>query len=144
MILKNLVIKENEFDVFVGLTPTNKIEFLWDALHIGPHDSGVKQLSKQRANNHIDESFQPTLVSITELQLGRDILTVMSVERLLVLSCDNLKVIRKFVKHLWYCGQILRRRKDIRKDASVVLPSDLPKYFIAYQIVGQMQPLCEN
>lgn len=144
MILKNLVIQENEFDVFLGLTPTNKIEFLWDALHIGAHNSGVKQMSKQRADYEYDMESQPVLVSVSELRLGPHILTVMSVERLLVLSSDNLTVIRKFVNHLWSCGQIMRRRKDIRKDTSVVLPTDLPKYFIAYQIIGQMQPICEN
>ncbi len=138
MILKDLVIQENDFDVFVALNPTEKIEFLWDAMHIGTEKSVDKQISK--LENEHDGSGRRVLMSMQELRVGPYTLTIMTIDRIIVFSSENLRLIRSFVKHMWYTGYILHRRPDVRKSPRAVMP----KYFIAYEMVGEEQPMCEN
>lgn len=138
MILKNLVIQENDFDVFVALNPTEKIEFLWDAMHIGTEKSVDKQISKLESG--YNGSTRHVLMSMQVLRVGPHMLTIMTADRIIVFSSENLRIIRSFVKHMWYTGYILRRRLDVRKSHNAVMP----KYFIAYEMLGEEQPICEN
>ena len=139
MVIKDLVIQENEFDVFVALNPTEKIEFLWDALHIGSEKSTDKQISKLEQDLQSGNTKQ-VLMSVQDIHVGTYKLTIMNIERLIVFSSDSLRLIRAFTKHMWYSGYILHRRRDIQKSPHNVMP----KYFIAYEMVGEEQPLCEN
>jgi len=104
MILKDLVIQENDFDVFVALNPTEKIEFLWDAMHIGTEKSVDKQISKLETEH--DDSSRRVLMSMQELRVGPYTLTIMTIDRIIVFSSENLRLIRSFVKHMWYTGYI--------------------------------------
>ena len=138
MILKDLVIQENDFDVFVALNPTEKIEFLWDAMHIGTEKSVDKQVSKLEQLG--EGGGKTVLMSIQDLRVGPYTLSIMTIDRIVVFTSENLRLIRSFVKHMWYTGYILHRRPDIRKTPHAVMP----KYFIAYEMIGEEQPMCEN
>ena len=139
MTLKDLVIHEDDFDVFVALNPAEKIEFLWDAMRLGIDKSVDKQVTK------LEDEYERTgertvLMSVQDLQIGPYRLTIMTIDKLIVLNSDNLKVIRNFVRQLWNTGYVITRRHDIRKARN----SDMKKYFMAYEIVGEVQPISEN
>jgi hypothetical protein len=139
MTLKDLVIHEDDFDVFIALNPAEKIEFLWDALRLGIDKSVDKQVTKLE-KDYESNSTRTVLMSVQDMRIGPYHLTVMSIDRLIVLNSDNLKVIRNFVKQMWNNGYIVSRRQDIRKAKN----SDMMKYFVAYEIIGEGNPISEN
>ncbi len=139
MTLKDLVIREDDFDVFIALNPAEKIEFLWDALRLGIDKSVDKQVTKLE-KDYESNSTRTVLMSVQDMRIGPYHLTVMSIDRLIVLNSDNLKVIRNFVKQMWNNGYIVSRRQDIRKAKN----SDMMKYFVAYEIIGEGNPISEN
>lgn len=139
MTLKDLVIHEDDFDVFIALNPAEKIEFLWDALRLGIDKSVDKQVTKLE-KDYESNSTRTVLMSVQDMRIGPYHLTVMSIDRLIVLNSDNLKVIRNFVRQMWNNGYIVSRRQDIRKAKN----SDMMKYFIAYEIIGEGNPISEN
>ena len=139
MTLKDLIIDEDDFDVFIALNPTEKIEFLWDALRLGIDKSVDKQVTKLE-KDYESNSTRTVLMSVQDMRIGPYHLTVMSIDRLIVLNSDNLKVIRNFVKQMWNNGYIVSRRQDIRKAKN----SDMMKYFVAYEIIGEGNPISEN
>lgn len=139
MTLKELVIQEDDFDVFLALEPAEKIEFLWDALCLGTDVSVNKQIAKLD-KQYTSKPHKLVTMSLQDIQIGPYRLIVMNIDRLMILSSDNLKVIRNFVKSMWHNGFIVARRPDIRKTKD----SDMMKYFMAYAVVGEHQPLSEN
>jgi hypothetical protein len=139
MTLKDLVIHEDDFDVFIALNPAEKIEFLWDALRLGIDKSVDKQVTKLE-KDYESNSTRTVLMSVQDMRIGPYHLTVMSIDRLIVLNSDNLKVIRNFVRQMWNNGYIVSRRQDIRKAKN----SDMMKYFVAYEIIGEGNPISEN
>jgi hypothetical protein len=139
MTLKDLVIHEDDFDVFIALNPAEKIEFLWDALRLGIDKSVDKQVTKLE-KDYESSNTRTVLMSVQDMRIGPYHLTVMSIDRLIVLNSDNLKVIRNFVKQMWNNGYIVSRRQDIRKAKN----SDMMKYFVAYEIIGEGNPISEN
>jgi hypothetical protein len=139
MTLKDLIIDEDDFDVFIALNPAEKIEFLWDALRLGIDKSVDKQVTKLE-KDYENSNTRTVLMSVQDMRIGPYHLTVMSIDRLIVLNSDNLKVIRNFVKQMWNNGYIVSRRQDIRKAKN----SDMMKYFVAYEIIGEGNPISEN
>jgi hypothetical protein len=139
MTLKDLIIDEDDFDVFIALNPAEKIEFLWDALRLGIDKSVDKQVTKLE-KDYESSNTRTVLMSVQDMRIGPYHLTVMSIDRLIVLNSDNLKVIRNFVKQMWNNGYIVSRRQDIRKAKN----SDIMKYFVAYEIIGEGNPISEN
>jgi hypothetical protein len=135
MTLKDLVIQEDDFDVFIALNPAEKIEFLWDAMRLGIEESVEKQLAKFDT-----ESEGKLIMSVQDIHIGPYRLTIMNIEQLIVLNSDNLKVLRNFTRQMWNNGYVLVRRRDIRKSPN----AGMMKYFMAYEIVGQVQPISEN
>lgn len=139
MTLKDLVIHEDDFDVFIALNPAEKIEFLWDALRLGIDKSVDKQITKLEKEEN-EGSTRTVLMSVQDMHIGPYRLTVMTIDKLIVLNSDNLKVIRNFVKQMWNTGYIIARRPDIRKAKD----GGMLKYFIAYEIVGETNPISGN
>jgi hypothetical protein len=139
MTLKDLVIREDDFDVFIALNPAEKIEFLWDAMRLGIDKSVNKQVANLE-KEYQDTSVKTVLMSVQDIMIGPYRLTVMTIDRLIVLNSDNLKVIRNFTRQMWNNGYIIERRPDIRKAKN----SDMMKYFMAYEIIGEVHPLSEN
>lgn len=139
MTLKDLVIHEDDFDVFIALNPAEKIEFLWDAMRLGIDKSVDKQITKLE-NEEKQSGTRTVMMSVQDMHIGPYRLTVMTIDRLIVLNSDNLRVIRNFVKQMWNTGYIVARRPDIRKAKG----SEMMKYFVAYEIVGEGNPISEN
>lgn len=135
MTLKELVINEDDFDVFVALDPAEKIEFLWDAMCLGTEKSVHKQIAKMRTQH------ETVLMSWSDIEVGSHRLIVLNINKLIILSSDNLKVIRNFVRQMWGNGYIISRRRDVRKSK---WNDDFLKYFVAYNVVGEFQPISDN
>lgn len=140
MTLKELVINEDDFDVFVALDPAEKIEFLWDAMRLGTEKSVNKQISKLDKRYRNDPESGTIIMSVQDIQIGPYRLVVMNIDRLMILNSDNLKVIRNFVRSMWLNGYVVRRRRDYRKAKD----TDMMKYFMAFQLVGEVHPISEN
>ena len=137
MNLKDLVIQENEFDIFIALDPSQKIQFVWDALQDGIEHAVERQLHDLNSGN---KGRGIALVQLQVIRVGNQTLNVMSVGNIVILNCDNLRVIRRFVRNMWNNGTMLLRRNDIRKTKS----QDMFKYFLAYEIIGSGQIICDN
>ena len=139
MTLKELVITEDDFDVFIALNPAEKIEFLWDAMRLGITESVDKQVSKLE-KEYKEAGTKQIMMAVQDMHIGPYRLTVMSIDRLIVLNSDNLKVIRNFTRQMWNTGYIMTRRHDIKKAKN----SDMMRYFLAYEIIGEVQTISEN
>lgn len=137
MTLKELVIQEDDFDVFVALNPAEKIEFLWDALRHGGKVAVDNQITKLREDYELSHS---TVMTWSDIQIGSHHLIVLRINKLIILSSNNLKVIRSFVRQMWGNGYIMSKRRDIRKSKY----NDFLKYFVAYNVVGEHQPISDN
>ena len=137
MNLKDLVIQEGDFDLFVALDPSQKIQFLSDALEDGI-DAAVEHqlhdLNSGRGGKGI------ALVQLQVIKHGPYTLNVMTVGNIIILNSDNLKVIRKFVRNMWTNGHMILRRPDIRKTKT----QDMFKYFLAYELIGSNASICDN
>ena len=145
MTLKELKINEDDFDVFLTLDPAEKIEFLWDAMHLGTQNSVNKQILKldNRYRNktaHNETEQNSIIMSMQDIQIGPYRLVIMNIDRLMILSSDNLKILRNFVRSMWLNGYMLHRRTDYRKAKD----RDMMKYFMAFQVIGEVQPISEN
>ena len=137
MNLKDLVIEEEAFDIFVALDATQKIQFLADAFDFGIDDAIQTQLhdiQSGKAGRGI------ALVQLQVIQSGPYTLNVMSVGDIIILNSDNLRVIRKFVRNMWTNGHMMIRRPDIRKSKT----QNMYKYFMAYQHIGNNGGICDN
>ena len=137
MNLKDLNIEEEAFDIFIALDPSQKIQFLADAFDFGIDTAMQTQLQDLH-------SGQPgrgiALVQLQVIHVGPYVLNVMSVGNIMILNSDNLKIIRKFVRNMWTNGHMMLRRTDIRKTKT----QDLFKYFLAYELIGNNNSICDN
>jgi len=136
MSLRDLKIEEDDFDVFLVLTPTEKIEYLWDAQSIGSTAAILKQIDKL----DIFERREPEIpiMSTQEIISGKLRMTVTTIEDCIHLNSNSLKVIRDFVAKMWYDGYMLKRL-SISKSIF-----DRHRYFRAYRIVSKYDCICEN
>jgi hypothetical protein len=137
MNLKDLNIEEEAFDIFIALDPSQKIQFLADAIDYGI-DSAMQTQLHDLQSGHSGKGI--ALVQLQVIHVGPHILNVMSVGNVMILNSDNLKVIRKFVRNMWTNGHMMLRRPDIRKTKT----QDLFKYFLAYELIGSNNSICDN
>jgi spore cortex formation protein SpoVR/YcgB (stage V sporulation) len=134
MKLNELEILEDDFDLFVALDDTNKIEFLFDATQIGIEASVLKQVGK------LADKYAPKtpMVSVQDFQVGPYRLAVTQYPDKIHINSNSLKAIRRFVDKLWNDGIILKRLKH--KKTSF----DFYRYLRVYKIVGKVDPFCSN
>jgi hypothetical protein len=143
MKLDKLKILEDEFDVFTKLPDKHKVQFLYDAMHIGAEASIVKQLNMlidKDMLGHIDddEDDHHGVVSIQEYDFGDYQLSAMMTPSSIYLNATGIKPIRKFTQKLFNDGLLLKRI-PIKKSEY-----DMYRYFRAYEIIGNWEPLCIN
>lgn len=136
MNLKNIHINEDTFDLFVSLDPSDKIEFLYDALVNSVDHSYNKQLEQLHARF---ESARFVVVRTQDLMVGPYRLCVSNYGDVITFNSDSIRVIRHFVKKMTHDGTILSSLSYVKKTEI-----DMYKYFKAYKIVGTTQPICEN
>ncbi len=138
MNLKDLNIEEEAFDIFIALDPSQKIQFLADAFEYGI-DMAMQTQLKDLQSGMPGKGI--ALVQLQVIHVGPHILNVMSVGNIMILNSDNLKIIRKFVRNMWTNGHMMLRRPDIRKTKT---QEDLFKYFLAYELIGNNNSICDN
>ena len=136
MKLQNVLISEEDFDLFVALNPTNKVEFLYDCLVGTVRDAVDKQLIDFQ--EHIERA-RYVVVKTQDLQVGPYRLCISNYGNIITFNSDSIRVIRHFVKKMTHDGTMLGSLTYIKKTEI-----DMYKYFKAYRIIGVGQPLCEN
>ena len=136
MSLQEVNIEEDDFDVFLVLTPEEKIEYLWDAQTMGSTAAILKQIEKL----DIFERREPEMpiMSTQEVIAGSVRMTVTTIEDTIHLNSNSLRVIKDFARKMWYDGYVLSRM-HIPKTVF-----DRYRYFRAYRIVAKHDCLCEN
>ena len=135
MRLDELEILEDDFDLFVALDDSDKIEFLFDATEHGTEVAVVKHVSK------LAEKYIPKRPMITseDFSVGPYRLCVTSLQdKEIYLNSNSLRAIRQFVNKLFNDG-VLLWRLDKKKTEF-----DIYRFFKAYKIIGKVGPFCEN
>ena len=135
MRLDELEILEDDFDLFVALDDTDKIEFLFDATEHGTEVAVVKHVSK------LADKYMPPrpAISSEDFSVGPYRLCVTSFyDKELHLNSNSLKAIRQFVAKLFNDGILLW---PIDKKKSEF---DIYRFFKAYKIIGKGNPFSNN
>jgi len=136
MALQNIKISEDDFDLFIGLDPTDKIEYLYDILTVGKEAANSKQIEQLHTRL---EHARIVQVKIQDLMVGPYRLCISNYDDIITFNSDSIRVIRHFIKKMNHDGTILATVPYIKKS-----DFDFYKYFKAYRILGVNQPLCEN
>ena len=137
MEIDNLHINQLDHDLFVELSPKQKLEFLWDAQYIGMEASALKQIDKLEEKEISFESLPKTIVQ--DFEVGHTRLCVTLYNDVMYLNSNSIKAIRQFASKLWLDGHILQQIKDSKKTIY-----DVYKYLKVYKVIGKGAPLSEN
>jgi|GEM_PF-6895266 len=134
MKLNELEILEDDFDLFVALDDSDKIEFLFDATQIGTEAAIIKQVTR------LSEKWlpMPPAVQVTDYEVGPYRLSVTEFPDKLHINSNSLRAIRRFVEKLWNDGTLLRRVKEKKTEF------DIYKYLRVYDVIGKVPPICSN
>ena len=134
MRLNDLIIKADEYDLFHILSGAEKLEFVLNAMDIGPEESMYKQVSKS-------ELFRPNPIFDKEdLQIGMHRLCISAYDDIITLNSDNLKIMRAFIRKIFRDGHLLIRNTEITKDYDC----DIYRYFKAFNVIKLDMTICEN
>jgi spore cortex formation protein SpoVR/YcgB (stage V sporulation) len=134
MKLNELEILEDDFDLFVALDDSDKIEFLFDATQIGMEAAVIKQVAR------LTEKYQmrEPIVQVTDYEVGPYRISVTEYPDKLHINSNSLRAIRRFVEKLWNDGTLLRRVKEKKTEF------DIYKYLRVYDVIGKVPPICSN
>ena len=136
MKLNELEILEDDFDLFVALDDSDKIEFLFDATTIGVEAAAVKQVM------NLSERYKPKtkmpIVQTEDYQVGSHRLCITSFPNKIHINSSSLKAIRKFVDKLFNDGVLLLRIPEKKSRF------DIYRYFRAYNVIGRVGPFSNN
>lgn len=137
MKLHELEILENDFDLFVALDAADKIEFLFDAQHVGLEAAAIKQVCKL-AEKYSPEREEGPIISVQDLDIGNNRLCVTQYPNVIHLNSDSLRAIRDFVDKLFNDGILLSRRHAEKTEF------DMYRFLRVYEIIGKVNPFCGN
>ena len=136
MQLNELEILEDDFDLFVALDDSDKIEFLFDATTMGVEAAAVKQVM------NLSEKYKPKtkipIVQTEDYQVGTHRLCITSFPNKIHINSSSLKAIRKFVDKLFNDGILLLRIPEKKSKF------DIYRYFRAYNVIGRVGPFSNN
>ena len=137
MQLNELEILEDEFDLFVALDDSDKIEFLFDALTMGVEATAVKHVI------NLSEKYKPAakskpIIQTEDYQVGSHRLCVTSFPDKIHLNSTSLIAIRRFVDKLFNDGVLLMRIPEKKSEF------DLYRFFRAYKVIGRGEPFSSN
>jgi spore cortex formation protein SpoVR/YcgB (stage V sporulation) len=135
MKLDELEILEDDFDLFVALDDTDKIEFLFDATEHGTEVAVVKHVAK------LADKYMPPkpIISSEDFSVGSYRLCITTFQNSeIYLNSNSLKAIRQFVNKLFNDGVLLW---PIDKKKTEF---DIYRFFKAYKIIGRTDPFCSN
>lgn len=131
MKFRDIQLHEDDFDVFVTLNPSQKLEFIDEIKRNGTVDS-------YRYASEADNDENVSVFQYQEVAYGDDFMNIMQYDNILRLNSTSLKMIRKFVHKLWMDGLIMNHI-DIKKSKL-----DVHRYLRVYRLVEQYNPICEN
>ena len=136
MNLNELEILEDDFDLFIALDDSNKIEFLFDALETGIEASVLKQVAK------LDELYHQVPIKqkirTEDYQVGDTRLSITYTGTEVHLNSNSLKAIRSFVNKMINDG-ILLWPASTKKSVF-----DMYRYFKAYKVIARATPISSN
>ena len=135
MSLGKIKIYEDDFDLFVLLNDTDKIQFLYDTDSLGARGAMLKQVAKFEAEHAEDIRF----AHVEDLIVGKYRLCIVKYDNTVTFNCDSLAIINRFTHKLWEQGNILVRDHSLKKTQI-----DIYKYFKAYEILQLSMPISEN
>jgi hypothetical protein len=137
MMLSELNIDEEVFDIFVTFNASKKIEFLSDAMEFGIEQAMLKQISVMTEDSmeQFTESPKMPIVSSQDFMSGNYRLCVTTMEGEVQLNSDSLKTIRNFILKLSMDGLIL---SPIDKKKTEM---DMYRHFKAYKVLGRCTPI---
>ena len=138
MKLKELNICEDDFQLFVELSPKEKIQFLFDASQLGIEQAVTKQVSKIEQMIHDDEPRLTSKIIVQDIMVGMHRLSILSMEGEVHINSDSLSVLRKFVRKLWNDGYMLSKLDSKKTEF------DFYRYYKAYKIIGKAEPFSCN
>jgi hypothetical protein len=134
MMLSELNIDEDAFDIFVTFNAMEKIEFLSDAMEFGIEAAMLKQISSITNESLLSQPEMP-IVSSQDFVSGTHRLCVTTLESEVQLNSNSLKTIRNFVLKLFMDGVIIT---PLNKKKSEM---DMYRYFKAYKVLGRCNPI---
>ena len=135
MRLDELEILEDDFDLFVALDDSDKIEFLFDATEHGTEVAVIKHVAR------LADKYMPKrpMVSSEDFSVGPYRLCVTTFQNSeLYLNSNSLRAIRQFVNKLFNDGVLLW---PIDKKKTEF---DIYRFFKAYKIIGKGEPFSSN
>jgi hypothetical protein len=133
MKLKELNICEDDFDLFIELSPKEKIQFLFDA-----SESGIDHAVIQHVQRLHERIKQTNSIKAQDIEVGMYRLAILSTKDEIHLNSDSIRVIRAFTRKLWNDGYILRKLDKKKSDF------DFYKFYKAYKVIGKEMPFSNN
>ena len=135
MSLEQIEIFEDDFDLFVLLNNSNKVEYLYDIDKLGTRGAMLKQIAKYQKVQ--EEELK--LAHVEDIIIGEHRICITKYDDVIAFNSDNLSLINSFIKRIWMEGHILLREKEVLKTTL-----DNYRYFKAFQIIKLHMPICEN
>jgi len=134
MRLDELEIFEDDFDLFVALDDTEKIEFLFDATQNGVEAAVLKQVT------NLSDRYQSKipLVASEDYIVGTHRLCITTFPDKVHINSSSLKAIKRLVAKLFNDGVLLFRTNTKKSDF------DIYRYFRSYKVIGRVGPFCNN
>jgi hypothetical protein len=133
MKLQDVTLEEQDLDIFLMLSPSDKIGFVND-LHL----QGTQAILKYLAIVSGAEEEEEYVVRTQYVMHGSDKICITQLGDELRINSDSLRAVRTFVSDLWSDGYILRQMSNVKTDW------DNLRYLKVYRIVSYNSPLCEN
>jgi len=134
MQINEMIIKADEYDLFHILTGAEKLEFMLNAMELGPEESMYNQISKS-------DGLRPDpMYQQEDLQVGAHRILISAYDDIMVLNSDSLKVLRAFKQKIFRDGHLLISNTEVVKDRDI----DIYRYFKAFNVIKLGMPICEN
>jgi len=134
MQINEMIIKADEYDLFHILTGAEKLEFMLNAMELGPEESMYNQISKS------DVLRPDPMYQQEDLQVGAHRILISAYDDIMVLNSDSLKVLRAFKQKIFRDGHLLISNTEVVKDRDI----DIYRYFKAFNVIKLGMPICEN
>ena len=134
MQINEMIIKADEYDLFHILSGSEKLEFMLNAMELGPEESMFNQISKS------DVLRPDPMYQQEDLQVGAHRILISAYDDIIVLNSDSLKVLRAFKQKIFRDGHLLISNTEVVKDRDI----DIYRYFKAFNVIKLGMPICEN
>ena len=133
MMLSELNIDEDAFDIFVTFNAMEKIEFLSDAMEFGIEPAILKQIEK--ISDDIVQHESIPIVSSQDFISDGYRICVTTLEAEIQLNSDSRRTLNNFTRKLFMDGIIL---SPLNKKKTEM---DIYRHFKAYKVIGRAEPI---